>query len=172
MTTNFDSKEAYNQYIKDEVKKLNVLCRVYKIPFYMTFAVSNNNEGTEYVSVAGVPNSMNCELKDDRVRKMILLQNGFEVTPKVRPGMFLSGPEETDTSMMTRIFEEAENEVVEPFTEEELEYAKQVKEEADKKKTRGLGRPKGSTKAAMEKKRAEENRKDFGAYGYTEEEDE
>ena len=160
MFSEYDKTQEYETYIKEKVRELNVLCRFYKIPFYMTFGVKSDNEGTDYISVAALPPSMDLEVKNDRLRKLILVENDFDVVPHKKAALPLSvtrAVEEeqiSDDTLIQMLIEEAEAKPAIELTRNDVEYANKVKQTADAKKARGLGRPKGSTKKKKEEERA------------------
>lgn len=54
-------------------------CMSRGIPFYMTFATANNEKDTEYITSKQLPPECDTELKDDKFRKIILAEHGFDL---------------------------------------------------------------------------------------------
>lgn len=81
--TVYDKQEFYKEEIANKVSELKLLCMQQKIPYYMAFAVANNEEDTEYVTEALIPFSNNIQLKRDRFPDYINIGNGFTTTPYV-----------------------------------------------------------------------------------------
>lgn len=78
--TIFDKTEEFEKNIRPELDKLVTLCSKYNVPFYATFCVKNNEEKSEYVSDAMCTGSKDIVLKEDRIKKSLLLSQGFNVT--------------------------------------------------------------------------------------------
>lgn len=70
--------------VKIAEKKLNELflhCQAYNIPMFGTIAVSDTGETTYYINSAFSAAGHLINLKDDQIRKHMLVANGFEVVP-------------------------------------------------------------------------------------------
>jgi len=73
----YDKKSAYTVKIAPIIKQLKIACNLEKMPMFVTVAVANSPEGTDYKNDA-IHASANIELKDDRIADVLLLLNGFE----------------------------------------------------------------------------------------------
>ena len=80
-----DEKHIYN-YTKDfkaeclrPIVEIKQFCMARGIPFYMTFATANNANETEYISSKQLPPECGTELHDDKFRKIILAEHGFDL---------------------------------------------------------------------------------------------
>ena len=56
-------------------------CQGNKIPMFTAVAVENNENETKYENMVYGNYSHYIELKDDRIRKHMMIANGFEVVP-------------------------------------------------------------------------------------------
>lgn len=65
------------------IRELLEFCQINHIPFFVSCAVENNAEGTEYMNAVYSAQSHALSLTDDRIRKHMLLANKeFDVVPK------------------------------------------------------------------------------------------
>lgn len=80
-----DNKNTYNYTsdFKDEcllsIVKIKQFCITRGIPFYMTFATANSEGDTEYITSKQLPPECSTELADDKFRKIILAEHGFDL---------------------------------------------------------------------------------------------
>ncbi len=79
--TKIDTPDDVIEKINDKLDEILELSQIYKLPMYASVAIKNSEEGTEYTSVVYNPSSHQIGLKDDRIRKHMLIANGFEVVP-------------------------------------------------------------------------------------------
>lgn len=77
----FQKSREYETYIKNLVKKVLLLCDEYRIPAFMTFAVSDDGSQTEYVTEMISSVAVNTPLSDDHLAKHADVVSGFEVVP-------------------------------------------------------------------------------------------
>lgn len=80
----YDCREAYEAEIKEKVKNIMLACDKYKIPMFITFAVANSHETTDYISEILSPTVQGRDLKKDLIAKHALVMSGFEVRPSVQ----------------------------------------------------------------------------------------
>lgn len=73
-------KEKKNELNK-RMTDLLEFCQGNKIPMFATVVISNSKEKTEYENIVYGNKSHDLELKDDRIRKHILVAKGFEAIP-------------------------------------------------------------------------------------------
>ena len=59
--------------------QIKQFCMSRGIPFYMTFATANSEKGTEYITSKQLPPECDTEIKDDKFRKIILAEHGFDL---------------------------------------------------------------------------------------------
>ena len=78
---NFDQTTVFEEEIKKKVLDLKLLCIKHKIPFFVTFAVANDENDTLYKNDALIPKSSNIVLTNDLFPKHINVLNGFETVP-------------------------------------------------------------------------------------------
>lgn len=81
MITKFDSKDIYTNEIESKVAELLQLCNKYRLPMFLTIAVKNDEEGTEYVKEMFAAKSNSINLKDDYLRHLVNVMNGFSTIP-------------------------------------------------------------------------------------------
>lgn len=67
--------------LKHRLEDLLRICQLYDIPLFATVAVEDTETDTNYESVVYGPASHCIKLKDDRIRKHILVQDGFIPVP-------------------------------------------------------------------------------------------
>mgnify|MGYP004463016311 FL=1 len=83
----FSKKETYDSKIKPLVKKIMLMCDEYNVPMFMTFAVKNSASGTEYVNEMRSAAACDTVLTNDRLVKLALILNDFEVVSEIsKPG--------------------------------------------------------------------------------------
>ena len=70
------------QEIRGMMDELLQYCRMHRIPMYCTFAVSNSEDETVYERATYSATGNGIRLKDDQIRKHMLVANGFEPYPK------------------------------------------------------------------------------------------
>jgi hypothetical protein len=80
-----DQNSIYN-YTKEfkteclqPIVKIKQFCLSHGIPFYMTFATANDDQDTEYITSKQLPPECSTELHDDKFRKIILAEHGFDL---------------------------------------------------------------------------------------------
>lgn len=61
------------------IVKIKQFCLSRGIPFYMTFATSNSTKETEFITSKQLPPECGTELKDDKFRKIVLAERGFDL---------------------------------------------------------------------------------------------
>lgn len=61
------------------IVKIKQFCITRGIPFYMTFATANSREETEYITSKQLPPECDTNLCDDKFRKIILAEHGFDL---------------------------------------------------------------------------------------------
>lgn len=80
-----DSLNVYNhtKEFKDEclqaIVQIKQFCVARGIPFYMTFATANDDKKTEYITSKQLPPECGTELQDDKLRKIVLAEHGFDL---------------------------------------------------------------------------------------------
>lgn len=78
----YSKRDVYESTIREHVKKVLLLCEREGIPMFMTFALENTKNGTNYVVEMLSAASEGVTLKDDHIAKHALVVNGFELIPK------------------------------------------------------------------------------------------
>lgn len=68
--------------VKKQIDNLKKICCYYNIPMFVTAAIQDNDDDTtEYYSEVFGAKSHNIHLNDDRIKKHILIQDGFVPVP-------------------------------------------------------------------------------------------
>lgn len=83
------SKRITKYQINEDVeKKLNAaldevlsICQVNNFPVFISAAVANDKDRTEYKNLIYSSTAHFINLKDDKIRKYMLIANGFEAVP-------------------------------------------------------------------------------------------
>lgn len=75
----FDDSKDFKSECLPYIVKIKQFCMSRGIPFYMTFATSNNEESTEYITSKQFPPECDLTLKDDKFRKIVLAEHGFDL---------------------------------------------------------------------------------------------
>lgn len=77
------SKYDYTREFKEEclkpIVKIKQFCLDRGIPFYMTFATSNDKGKTEYITSKQMPPECSTDLADDKFRRIVLAEHGFDL---------------------------------------------------------------------------------------------
>lgn len=79
--TKYEIDDYSYQEIDEQLKKLLELCQIYHLPMFACVSVKNDSNETKYDSVVYSPQAHQINLKDDRIRKCMLVANGFETVP-------------------------------------------------------------------------------------------
>ena len=80
--TEFDKKEIYEDFVEEKILELVRLCNQHKLPFFMTVAVANDDNHTEYKSNMYASATNDIMLSEDHFPKHVNVLNGFETVPK------------------------------------------------------------------------------------------
>lgn len=73
-------KEGYEQ-IDKALKDLLELCQIYHLPAFACVATENDDKETKYNAIVYSAQSHQINLKNDKIRKCMLIANGFEAVP-------------------------------------------------------------------------------------------
>lgn len=77
------SQYNHTQDFKDQclpaIVVIKQFCLARGIPFYMTFATSNDEKDTEYLTSKQLPPECGTVLSDDKFRKIVLAEHGFDL---------------------------------------------------------------------------------------------
>lgn len=77
--SHYDHTKDFKTECLMPIVKIKQFCISHGIPFYMTFATANNSKDTEYLTSKQLPPECDMELTDDRFRKIILAEHGFDL---------------------------------------------------------------------------------------------
>lgn len=77
----YNKNKEYNTDIKPLVQELALKCRIANIPCFITVAVTNTENETEYINEAVTPYSVGLKLTDDKIVDHINVFNGFRTVP-------------------------------------------------------------------------------------------
>jgi hypothetical protein len=77
--SHYDHTKDFKTECLQPIVKIKQFCISHGIPFYMSFATANNDKETEYITSKQLPPECDMELTDDRFRKIILAEHGFDL---------------------------------------------------------------------------------------------
>ena len=93
--TNFDKRKQFEEECRKTLTELVGKCNDLKIPFFWSCCVKNDETGSDYVSDGVMTGSNQIELKDDRIKRHLLVNIGFDVIPKKKDmEIFLDDPDQ------------------------------------------------------------------------------
>lgn len=75
----YDHTKDFKTECLQPIVKIKQFCLARGIPFYMTFATANNGKATEYITSKQLPPECGTEIADDKFRKIILAEHGFDL---------------------------------------------------------------------------------------------
>ena len=76
----YDHTKDFKAECLTAIVKIKQFCLARGIPFYMTFATANTEKnGTEYITSKQLPPECGTEIADDKFRKIILAEHGFDL---------------------------------------------------------------------------------------------
>jgi len=75
----YDFTKEFKTECLASIVKIKQFCVTHGIPFYMTFATANNAKSTEYITSKQLPPECNTEIVDDKFRRILLAEHGFEL---------------------------------------------------------------------------------------------
>lgn len=81
MKKEYNIDEETRSALTDAVNRVMYICQLNKLPAFVSIAVSNNENSTEYLNEVYSSTANYVNLTDDRVRKYMLIANGYEVVP-------------------------------------------------------------------------------------------
>lgn len=67
--------------LSEAMDNLLEVCQIYQLPMFCTVAVANDDNDTEYRNITYNSKSHVINLKNDNIRKHILISNGFDAVP-------------------------------------------------------------------------------------------
>lgn len=79
--TNIKLGDNAKKEINEALKNLLELGQVYQVPLYACVVTENSENGTIYDSVVLNASSHEVELKDDKIRRHMLIADGFDAVP-------------------------------------------------------------------------------------------
>ncbi len=83
-----DRRKEFEEKIAPRLDELEMLCGIYKIPFFATCCYEDSEEGTSYMRYMASPMSMGIKLHDDQIRHHINVSNGFDTIPHNGSGSY------------------------------------------------------------------------------------
>ena len=75
----YDHTKDFKDACLQPIIAIKQFCVSRGIPFYMTFATANGEKETEYITSKQLPPECDTELADDKLRKIILAEHGFDL---------------------------------------------------------------------------------------------
>lgn len=79
--TEYSVSEKGYEEVEDAMKKLLEVCQIYRLPMFASVAVANSENGTEYDRIIYTAQSHKMCLKNDEIRKHMLISAGFAAVP-------------------------------------------------------------------------------------------
>lgn len=95
MITSYKLEESVKAEIHEHIIALQELGQIHHIPLFFTMAIGSNEEETVYDKGILTAQSLGMKLKDDTVRKHLLVEAGYDLIP----------PRENITMDMEEIFD-------------------------------------------------------------------
>lgn len=81
----YDKSDGYKNDIEPIVNNLLLACSKEKIPVFVTMAVKNTDEGTEYMTSMISATVNGVVLENDSFPKLVNVMNGFDTIPHSDP---------------------------------------------------------------------------------------
>lgn len=79
--TQYDKKDIFNSTINSKIQELIQLCNAEQLPIFISVAVANNSEETEYCNDMFASATNDIFLKDDKFPDFVNVMNGFRTVP-------------------------------------------------------------------------------------------
>lgn len=79
--TEFDKTEVFDTVINNKIQELIQLCNAEQMPIFVSVAVANNSEGTEYRNDMFSSATNDIFLKDDKFPDFVNVMNNFRTVP-------------------------------------------------------------------------------------------
>lgn len=73
--------KVYEKLIEPMVKKIRTICNENQIPYFVTFAVDEENEKYKFASDCMTPETLHLETKDRTFSNLVNVMNGFKTVP-------------------------------------------------------------------------------------------
>lgn len=77
--TEYNKSKEFKETCLAAIIQIKQFCTNNDIPFYMTFATGSSGKETEYVTSKNLPPECGITLRDDKFRKIILAEHGFDL---------------------------------------------------------------------------------------------
>lgn len=81
MSSIYCLSEEQCQIVEKKLLSLLETCQTLQIPMFATVAISNDEEETKYNRIVYSAQAHQMRLKNDQIRKHILISNGFDAVP-------------------------------------------------------------------------------------------
>ncbi len=78
--TEYNKKTVYDEQLAPLVAQMRRICKLNKIPFFISTAIANSQNDTVYCNDGVLPGSNFVKLHDDNMRKYLLVSRGAEVS--------------------------------------------------------------------------------------------
>jgi hypothetical protein len=75
----YNHTKDFKEECLQPIVQIKQFCLARGIPFYITFATANDEKGTEYITSKQLPPECGTELSDDKFRKIVLAEHGFDL---------------------------------------------------------------------------------------------
>lgn len=81
MVTNIELSDDTKKVINEHINALMEIAQIYQIPMFFTIVTGNSEASTEYNKGVLSAQSVGIKLKNDTVRKHLLVEAGYELIP-------------------------------------------------------------------------------------------
>ena len=78
--TEYDKKELFNEKMAPLIAEMKKICKLNKVPFFISVATANKRGETSYYTDGVMPGSNSIKLYDDQYRKYLLVIQGATVS--------------------------------------------------------------------------------------------
>ena len=82
--TNYNHKDLTKE-LQNKINEIKMICGTHSIPMFMTFAMKNENDKTEYMSELVDPVLLGLNLYDDHIHEHMKILRGFTVVSANNP---------------------------------------------------------------------------------------
>jgi len=98
--TKFELNEIYENEIEPLVKKIDIICKANKLPYFFAACVKNDEEGSDYVYDGNLCGSNGFVLKDDKITDFLRLLVGFKIkSQEEKTGAYTITPPGNDINL-------------------------------------------------------------------------
>lgn len=82
MITKYRTEKYVEEELDKALNKVMYICQMHKIPLFISAAIENTDDETVYKNAVYSATSNYINLADDKIRKYMLVTNGYEPVPR------------------------------------------------------------------------------------------